>query len=646
MPLRKPRGGRAPPATEATSAAASETTSQFEAAPVVPPAREQVAAGSEASEALEAKPSITPGTLPQIEPTAPSVARLDTLQHTPLGAPTGARGGSSARRPIARPRGIGRRSQKDRVELEKAESERKKLEAEAKEREDAHKRRVEAVRGRGAARGRVRGGYMGESERRNEGSTAPSGPFSLGEVTAEVTRKRPQLGGERRARGGGATASSDRAAGRPGGIGGGHESDAASGGRGMVKKEAGTSKDVSAVGDVRVKAEDGGYISSDEDGEGPGFRRMNIDNLVDLTADGDEDGEVGAFLPPVRVQRTEHKPRTLLAHGESAITSGGKIGSADLNDADAFMSSEKRRLKLKGKDFEITGEKHRYRGTYTDSSSSDIGDEDVTVKAEPTEDGGITDGAVQGGAIASPQLTGNDKDKGKARSSFSDVEVPAFQTKEEQREWEIQHRDRRILLGELGTPAGPATAAKPTVKEPNGDTAMARPHAAASDDPREGKVYLFQFPSVLPDLVPIVPKDEEEATAAAAADDPADAMDVDHPDGTGKGEASKYPPPGSRPPTLPSGCVGKLRIHASGRAYLDFGGVPMELGMAIEPSFLQDAVLFDVKAKNEGEESREDEEMKEEAEAEVTDGQEGGRAISMGQIKGKFVATPDWDKML
>ncbi|KAK3109479.1 hypothetical protein LTR53_017232 [Teratosphaeriaceae sp. CCFEE 6253] len=106
------------------------------------------------------------------------------------------------------------------------------------------------------------------------------------------------------------------------------------------------------------------------------------------------------------------------------------------------------------------------------------------------------------------------------------------------------------------------------------------------------------------------------------------------PDGDDTAPAAAATP--SRATNAVAGAVGKLRIHASGRATLDWGGTMLEVGMGGEVGFLQDVVVLGLPdrkkgAAGEGASGDEQEEAGEE--------EEQGWAMGMGQVKGKYIST-------
>jgi len=443
---------------------------------------------------------------------------------------------------------------------------------------------------------------MGESERKVHDTPVMSGPFSLGQVSSDPSAARRSAPGWAARSGGGGGGGG----GSGGYSGGGFKQE--SGARGVIS-------DVMMADGPNIKTEDGGYISSDDDEEEEtkGKGKQNVDDIVvDLTADM-------AAPPPVRVQRVEHKERTIGLNADGITTKEGSATKAQARDGPSTRPDDKKKGKQKAKDVEVTGEQHKYRGTYSESSSEQ-GDE-PQIKEEPTDDTRPTTpeppahdaAAVPDVLLQSPVSSPETRRKTKDQIKISD-DRPDFQTNEEQTEWELQQKDLRILHHELG---------RLTTKDLDGDAAMEGTEAQpAQDDPRADKVYLFQFPPVLPDLIhkPIKPDPEEgqeegDPSAAASAASASNQLQ------------SNDPEPSGNTHTFNPGRVGKLRIHKSGRATLDWGGTPMEMGMGSEASFLQDVLIANFNKSEEGK-------------------VEGGTAMGMGQVKGKFIVTPDWNEIL
>lgn len=564
----------------------------------------QASGGAEAAISVESTPQATPAGTPAATPAGtpapanPSVQRAGTTAGRAGSGTPAARG----RPAVAKPKFAGRRSQKSRAELDKEEADRRKEENEKKAKEDQRNRRRDAARGRGAFKGRQRGGYMGESERKVPDQPVMSGPFSLGQVSSDSSAARRSAPGWAARSGGG---------GGGGGSGGGGYG---GGGGGGFKQEGsrGTISDVMMADGANIKTEDGGYISSDDDEEeeNKGMHKRNVDELtmVDLTGPDS--------IAPVRVQRVEHKERTIGLNADGVTTKDGSATKAQATDGPESLPDGKRKGKQRAKDVEVTGEQHKYKGTYSESSSEQ-GDE-PQIKEEPMDDtrpttpeppahdaANVPDVLLES-PVSSPETRRKKKDQIK---TFG--ERPDFQTNEEQTEWELHQKDLRILHHELG---------RLSTKDQEGDAAMQGAEAQPQeDDPRADKVYLFQFPPVLPDLLhkTIKPDPEapEEGPSAAPPANASNQLQSAEPESSGNTH------------TFNPGRVGKMRIHKSGRATLDWGGTPLEMGMGTEASFLQDVIIANFNKNEEGK-------------------VESGTAMGMGQVKGKFVVTPNWDEIL
>ncbi|KAM0340060.1 hypothetical protein ACHAPQ_001335 [Fusarium lateritium] len=160
---------------------------------------------------------------------------------------------------------------------------------------------------------------------------------------------------------------------------------------------------------------------------------------------------------------------------------------------------------------------------------------------------------------------------------------------------------------------------------------------------KDGRMYLFQFPPILPPLKPVAqPKsaskvkpepgqDDDnilESTPAAADADPVDL--TDDMNGTGfniPGFEDPEQKAGFMSSLLSSGgMVGQLKVRKSGRVEMDWGGSTMELSPATGMNFLTTAVII------------------EENDEKPRPGVVGGESIGMGKIMGRFVLAPKWDE--
>ncbi|KAI9671486.1 MAG: hypothetical protein M1817_003537 [Caeruleum heppii] len=475
-------------------------------------------------------------------------------------------------------------------------------------------------------------------------------------------------------------------------------------GQSRAKKAAEGRTDDGAGGDDYIKREDDpAYISSDgeEATEGP---RVDIEhiNLVSDDDDQDEDEkkELGGSwgLRPIRLERREHvergvgvnteasskRPNELRRHG-----SGGRRGE-DGVDVISDPATERRTSKGKGKekeiDVEFVRDERRWRGVYED--------DDAKVKPEPQDDGPsalFVDGTpnqstVDPDAIIPDEpssstmpttLTEAEAPKTRRRRhvSFRDVK-PVLQTEEDEQEWGRHVVDVKMLAEELGPV--PSTAVP---VDQDGDVAMNMDKSPAPTpvDPKEGRIYLFQLPPILPTLrdplkkedeadepdktAPVSSKDEEpgrkggksiaipvpasavtkpsldppakaprptEATARATGSHPANAALQSHPP---QSITSLQPIHEALPKG--GGQIGKLRVQASGRVTLSWGGTSLSLGRGIETGFVQDLVVAEVPRTGQGSMGEH-----------LGQAETGRTATAVGGVVGKFVVQPDWAVML
>ncbi|KAM0272181.1 hypothetical protein ACHAQH_008831 [Verticillium albo-atrum] len=174
-------------------------------------------------------------------------------------------------------------------------------------------------------------------------------------------------------------------------------------------------------------------------------------------------------------------------------------------------------------------------------------------------------------------------------------------------ETEMMAADMKMLLSELG----PA------------------PDGSLSHN-RDGRLYLFQFPPVLPPLHvtsgPSKVKSESDDTVIL---DPGVGGSIDL---TGNDEHRKPKINGESKVSVSEmaenlkqgGMIGKMNVRKSGKVEFDWGGCTLELGPAAGMNFLTSAVII------------------EEADDKAKNGEYGGDAYGMGKIMGRFVLAPRW----
>ncbi|KAK2759130.1 hypothetical protein FQN54_003229 [Arachnomyces sp. PD_36] len=527
--------------------------------------------------------------------TRPPVQRLQSLKkRNPGGTLIPPNRDGSTPKPTLKyqPKAVQRRSKSEREAREKLEDER-------------HQERLAeaaAVR-RASERGRERGRGRGR------------GAFGRGGMIYGGGLDGPSRG------------ASDRTRGGWGGGGGG------GGGGGRVKGEYGGAGGRRTARPSVMLGRDGDVSSDEGDDTGPRVSIENINVISDSEDESDEpyDGkgkgkgkakqragtsENGRGLRPVRVERHEHVERVVAVTTEADQNKSAELrrkaqeAAAD-DDGDLFVRDEEEpAAQAEG-------------GTQSTEPQ---------VKEEPTDgDVLMTDDIPPAQDDEGPVATKRPKAKPQKKA------VPKNQRRngEDDVEWEIQQNEVEMLKQTLGSiDLHPKPAADEEGQEAKAET-------DAPLNPRDGRLFLIQFPPKTPNLV--IPKDptledelEAPAQPTAASPPPLRGIGIKK-EGSSTDTPVPIPSGEEKPPdyvtaknnNLPAGRVGKLNVHKSGRVTLDWGGIPFELNMGTEVNFLQDAVVTSSPSTDlTGEEAEEK------------------KVWAMSQVTGKFVVTPDWDKLL
>ena len=550
----------------------------------------------------------------------------------------------AAKRPGTGPRLAARRSKEERDALSLAEDERRK----ARNLTDSSA----AGAASGITVGRGRGQGLGDGQRgrgRGRGalggvSLGASGPFSAGTVSPDL-RKRKRGGGiagsqhrwtyDERSHGSKENVNND---------GSGQRTSEASASKGpesvskpksalrskskaqptRVKKEGGSKddgdRDISMLGLPHLKEEDndGGYISSSDDTENGGLRRdINLIETIDLISDDeDESNSAGPriknerklALHPVRLPRRDHLVDGIASKREPSPTDNGLAEQmkGHMTGDIAEEESSHRRRNTKGKDVEFIRNERRWQGVYTDEE-----DAAENVKQEPSDDvmeiDPIPPQPTISTAVKDPSSSPERKKK-EAKTKFIGARSD-FHAAQGDGEMEKQQRDIRTLMEELGQ--------RPLLDE------------GASSDIRDGRVYVFQLPPVVPDLVRSDLRVKHEQQAAdeenSQGNDAESSRTGNRPIKIDDAETSDTQPQKSHQPALSAGIAGKLRVHESGRTTLNWGGTSMELSMGGDLTYLQEVLV--IKGASEGDTTEKE-------------------AFGLGMIRGKFIVTPDWEEII
>jgi DNA-directed RNA polymerase III subunit RPC4 len=414
-----------------------------------------------------------------------------------------------------------------------------------------------------------------------------------------------------------------------------------------------------------VQPSNGGGVSSDE--EGDGGLRVSIDH-INIISDAEEDEEMaglsakargkarvktpsrgGRGLRPVRVEREEHVERAVDVNTEASSNMSAELRQKAREKAaaedDSLFVTEENPARDAGAEIgaptPATCDGPRIKEEPTD------GDVPVTEAVPHVSERALDDTTV---TTRSDISQAKAPAKPRKRDSIKEDPKRQFQTEEERREWVRHGHDVEMLKKLLGS-MNTSTADQDQDKEGKTD---------AVKDERSGRLFLIQFPPMTPNLIPSTelqdktphngveegPTPESSAagpfsrsavppaTAATSVVPGEPAIKIE-----GGPNDATLDPMTTKPASvvtatntqLPAGRVGKLHLHASGRTTIDWGGVSFELNRGSDVEFLQEAVVASQPARQQQEQEQEE-------------GQQ--RAWAMSQVSGKFVVTPNWEKML
>ncbi|KAH6680881.1 RNA polymerase III RPC4-domain-containing protein [Halenospora varia] len=577
-------------------------------------------------------PATVPTETPAPTPNRPSALRTDSNNESALsstasrdgGVGEASRGRGAAAKLKFKPQ-IRRRDRSERDQL--AEQEQKRI-ADLQKKEDIERERREraASRGRGFRGGRGRGDVMGRGGGRG---TTGSGLFGVAPEAMARRRENEMISGPSSGGGGGGSGpSGSRVKTEGGGFSGGGGS--GSGGYASGGKLRGEFYEPDYPGfedddTPRVDIEHINLISDDEEKRVP---KLNNNGKSKDVIHG---------LRPVRLTREEHKERVTIVNTTVEKTETDEVEIKKDND-------------------EI---KKDHDGMEIDEDRSTrvlpIGD-GVRVKTEPGMEVEYRPPPHDLAAPASPELHNrpekaalgldlSPKQEKKLRrpSKRKDIK-PVFVTEEDKAEYERHLEDVRVLAEELG---GMKTAVEaPAINDADGDVAMGDAEEAAKED-KLGRLYLFQFPPVLPKLYNPIMKQKPQTKKATEPKKDADGEveitgSVTKPSQLGGKEVKIKTEEAvivkleeeiekeSDDVVEEEGWVGKLLVRKSGRIELSWGGTSMVVARGVNAGFLSTGIVVDSLEKGVNYPNGEKPE---------------GKALGMGNIMGKMVVIPDWEKM-
>lgn len=403
---------------------------------------------------------------------------------------------------------------------------------------------------------------------------------------------------------------------------------------------------------IKVEIPDPIYPEEQEEDSRPA-PRVNIEQINLVTDDEEDDSDVvhsnrnkgkGRSLPnrgglkPVRLQRVEHKERITLVNTEPAATTLTN-DAKEAGDYQAFVLSDEE----DEDQVESSRDSKKWSGVWQDDeveakhdpgASDDAMDVDIIEDSTHSLKSSHVLARQVGKETESTALASFEKGKTKLRQKPK-KQQPVLQTEEDTAEHARYLEDLRILARELGGVQGTSANEKDAgTIDSDGESIAVQPRVKD----HEGRLYLFQFPPVLPSLVNKIKK--EEATDAgpelteveAGPSQATDTIDLTKPDPE---EAVFIETPHGNfqvPPELVTeeGFVGKLIVRKSGKVQLDWGGTLLELGRGVEI----DCLITTMIVEGLGEEGSSNESTK-----------PVGTGTGIGKVMGNFVLTPDFEAM-
>lgn len=371
--------------------------------------------------------------------------------------------------------------------------------------------------------------------------------------------------------------------------------------------------------------------------------RLDIE-LINISDDEDDviitgSRKTNKAMRPIRLERQEHVERPTVVNVET------KTG-VDLKALD-----KKREVKSE-KDTDSMFVEHSIKGENDmdlDSIPHVSRDGSVDLDAPADRRESIDLDATVPEPYTEEQMA--ERRAGKSKTKTKKKSKPVLQTQEDLAEYEILLNDTAEISQQLATLQASSTAL-------NGDIEMGEDGQPKADNPdhKEGRLYLFQFPPILPRLMTEEELEKERDGVktdaggdiemsdipAANASDPVDltaAASTPASPTKFKAEPTEVLPPNpvSTPQPLvnEAGQIGRLVVRKSGKVEVSWGGTSLALSNGAKTDFLTKGVVVHGVDKG-GKQNREitkEEEMK-------------MLGTGMGKLWGKFVATPDWEKLL
>lgn len=615
---------------------------------------------------------VSPPAQKAAQPTKRPVQRLTSLNSR--SSASGVAGSRPAGSLKFQPKSFIRRSKEEREAQERVEAERRRARLAAAETSSSAGSQRGGFNGRGVGRGSFGGGMNKWNSNRYSGGQA-SGHLGGGTVGEGARKKRPDLGSwfSEAPTSASKGSSTSRVKNEP-----------------TPKSERDKDGDV-VMGTTRtrpaVKREESGrnYISSEEELENTRGPRVNIEHINLISDEDTEDDKPKGTrqkqprrlgrdpkvhisgLRPVRIDRHEHIERAVGVSTEASSTTMAEVrrkakeralaeGSLFLSEDEAdFTKNPNAKGKEKVKDVEFVKDERKWQGVWSDEEdihsiprvkeeSADNIDPMMIDGAEPKA---LTVSDVANISHQSPpppksrkveKLPLRRKHK-RHRTTRLRTQNPVLQTLEDRQEWDRYQEDLYILTEELGprTTTIPPVATEISTDAEEGDAkADTDAKNETKKDRKQGLVYLFQLPPIIPSLITPTEKEELEAVAAKELSPPpanpeqqtsAPSIPAGNPFAASHKTRPEIKPDPDSKPTITSttpisaslGKAGKITVLATGRVIATWGGVGIEVGRGGEGGILQEVVLWEGGTKG---------------------------AEAMGQVAGGFVGVPELGRMV
>lgn len=386
-------------------------------------------------------------------------------------------------------------------------------------------------------------------------------------------------------------------------------------------------------------------------------RPVNVEN-INLVVDDDDDVVITGSrkvkkkpgqeegLRPVRLPRFEHRERTaILSSDIPTVKKEEESATLDLTAPEANPDGSVPPPPSSPEEYKIKAEPISPSSPRLRRTQPTVSDPSNALSSSPTRSPTLTKSRIK--PPSSPTTTR------KAPQAVSKKPAePVFATEEDKAEYHRHLEDVAILARELGgLQSGDKDKGKANAMDVDGGANTDGIETSKEGATREGRLYLFQFPPVLPKLYnpittkkPHGPNDIQVKKEGESKAPTSPTLSKAKPKSAGKediktepdaeevlvAESTEDPNARRRRDRVvdDQGYIGKMIVRESGKVEFDWGGASMVVSRGVDASFLSTGIIVD----------------KDERGGTNKDGE--GKALSMGKIMGKFVVKPDFARML